>query len=36
MIGSNTNDFRTSTIGRGAAAISMHVITGEVTLESGG
>lgn len=36
MIGSNTNDFRTSTIGSGAAAISMRVITGEVTLESGG
>jgi hypothetical protein len=36
MIGSSTNDFQASKIGRGAATISMHVITGEVELKSGG
>jgi hypothetical protein len=36
MIGSSTNDFHASKIGGGAATISMHVITGEVELKSGG
>jgi|HubBroStandDraft_2_1064218.scaffolds.fasta_scaffold55728_1 hypothetical protein len=36
MIGSSTNDFQASKIGSGAATISMHVITGEVELKSGG
>jgi hypothetical protein len=34
MIGSSTNEFHTSTIGTGAAAISMHAITGEVELKA--
>lgn len=36
MIGSSTNDFEASKIGSGDATISMHVITGEVDLTSGG
>jgi hypothetical protein len=36
IIGSSTNEFEASKIGSGAATISMHVITGEVDLTSGG
>ncbi len=36
MLGSSTNDFHAARIGGGAARISMHAITGEVELESGG
>jgi len=36
VIGSSVNDFHASKIGSGAATISMHVITGEVDLKSGG
>lgn len=36
IIGSSTNEFGASKIGSGGATISMHVITGEVELKSGG
>ncbi len=36
LIGSSSNEFEASKIGSGAATISMHVITGEVDLTSGG
>jgi hypothetical protein len=36
ILGSSTNEFKASKIGSGGATISMHVITGEVELKSGG